>query len=284
MFHDRVFVIDWGIFFPCESAHLKCHFGNWHVLDFYFQLFAVLHGVNPQTAFYCVCHPFFPSVDSSDAILPSISYVYRLRFWMQVQSLDGLFLTCWPIILALTTSEYPVSFLAEYSFSQWSVSKPLLVWSSSRSSMEPRLVLVCMVPIPHAQHTLGLTIAKFWHWPRLRLRFYLEIQVKLGNVSPTHVWSFTYWYTIVRIRFGIAFSLTSVGALMGNPIDGALLGKTFPWIRPITFSGVILASVPWKGILINTNIGIDSCGSDRARRDSPNAYESKRHTDCLTTP
>jgi len=37
---------------------------------------------------------------------------------------------------------------------------------------------------------------------------------------------------------------------MGNPIDEALLGKTFPWIRPIPFSGVVFASVLWKGILI----------------------------------
>ncbi|KAL9714555.1 hypothetical protein Ac2012v2_002869 [Leucoagaricus gongylophorus] len=42
----------------------------------------------------------------------------------------------------------------------------------------------------------------------------------------------------VGVRLGIAYSLTSVGAFMGNPIDGALLGSTFPWIRPITFSGV----------------------------------------------
>lgn len=28
---------------------------------------------------------------------------------------------------------------------------------------------------------------------------------------------------------------------MGNPIDEALLGKTFPWIRPIPFSGVVFA-------------------------------------------
>jgi len=42
---------------------------------------------------------------------------------------------------------------------------------------------------------------------------------------------------IVRVRFGIAFAVASFGALMGNPVDGALLGETFPWIRPVTFSG-----------------------------------------------
>lgn len=32
--------------------------------------------------------------------------------------------------------------------------------------------------------------------------------------------------------------MTAFGALIGAPIDGALLGETFPWSRPITLSGV----------------------------------------------
>ncbi|KAJ8515855.1 hypothetical protein ONZ45_g6789 [Pleurotus djamor] len=42
----------------------------------------------------------------------------------------------------------------------------------------------------------------------------------------------------IGIRFGISFFVTGFGSLAGNPIDGALLGTTFPWWRPITFSGV----------------------------------------------
>jgi hypothetical protein len=40
------------------------------------------------------------------------------------------------------------------------------------------------------------------------------------------------------VRAGIAFSLTSFGALFGTPVTGALLGNTFPWWRTIVFSGV----------------------------------------------
>ncbi|KAJ8508232.1 hypothetical protein ONZ45_g9467 [Pleurotus djamor] len=40
------------------------------------------------------------------------------------------------------------------------------------------------------------------------------------------------------IRFGICFFTTGFGALIGTPIDGALLGHTFPWLRPIVFSGI----------------------------------------------
>jgi len=50
-------------------------------------------------------------------------------------------------------------------------------------------------------------------------------------LSDADVW-------IIRVRFGIAFALASFGALIGNPVDGALLGNIFPWIRPVTFSGV----------------------------------------------
>jgi len=64
----------------------------------------------------------------------------------------------------------------------------------------------------------------------------------------------------VGIRFGIAFSLTAVGPLMGNPIDGALLGKTFPWIKPITFSGVsILIGV--IGLIITRQILVNRKGT-----------------------
>ena len=37
---------------------------------------------------------------------------------------------------------------------------------------------------------------------------------------------------------GVAFFLTSFGSLFGTPVQGALLGTTFPWSRPIIFSAV----------------------------------------------
>lgn len=42
----------------------------------------------------------------------------------------------------------------------------------------------------------------------------------------------------VGVRMGIAYSLTSVGSLVGTPITGALLTGEFHWYRAIIFSGV----------------------------------------------
>jgi len=37
---------------------------------------------------------------------------------------------------------------------------------------------------------------------------------------------------------GLAFAVISVGGLVGNPIDGALLTSSFHWEYPIIFSAV----------------------------------------------
>ncbi|KAI0057034.1 MFS general substrate transporter [Artomyces pyxidatus] len=42
----------------------------------------------------------------------------------------------------------------------------------------------------------------------------------------------------IGTRIGLAFFLASPGALLGQPIDGALLGSTFPWNKPVVFSAV----------------------------------------------
>lgn len=39
---------------------------------------------------------------------------------------------------------------------------------------------------------------------------------------------------------GMTYSLASFGALVGNPVDGALLGSTFPWSRALIFSAVCI--------------------------------------------
>ncbi|ESK86380.1 MFS general substrate transporter [Moniliophthora roreri MCA 2997] len=44
----------------------------------------------------------------------------------------------------------------------------------------------------------------------------------------------------IGIRIGLAYFITSAGLLTGTPIDGALLGHTFPWWRPIVFSAVMI--------------------------------------------
>ncbi|KAL4260548.1 Proton-linked Monocarboxylate Transporter [Pleurotus pulmonarius] len=42
----------------------------------------------------------------------------------------------------------------------------------------------------------------------------------------------------VGIRFGVGYFMSAFGALIGTPINGALLGETFLWSKPIIFSGV----------------------------------------------
>ncbi|KAF4588819.1 hypothetical protein EYR40_010374 [Pleurotus pulmonarius] len=42
----------------------------------------------------------------------------------------------------------------------------------------------------------------------------------------------------VGIRFGVGYFMSAFGALIGTPINGALLGETFLWSKPIIFSGI----------------------------------------------
>ncbi|KIJ39138.1 hypothetical protein M422DRAFT_258017 [Sphaerobolus stellatus SS14] len=47
----------------------------------------------------------------------------------------------------------------------------------------------------------------------------------------------------VGARVGIGLAVVSVGLLVSAPVQGALLGSSFQWIRPVAFSGsVVLAS------------------------------------------
>ncbi|KAF8990292.1 MFS general substrate transporter [Cyathus striatus] len=41
----------------------------------------------------------------------------------------------------------------------------------------------------------------------------------------------------VGVRFGFSFALAGIGALVGTPVIGVLLGNTFPWHKAILFSG-----------------------------------------------
>ncbi|KAA1480144.1 hypothetical protein DENSPDRAFT_876059, partial [Dentipellis sp. KUC8613] len=42
------------------------------------------------------------------------------------------------------------------------------------------------------------------------------------------------------VRLGLAFFLAAPGALVGAPINGYLLGDTFPWSKTILFSAIII--------------------------------------------
>ncbi|KAF8882584.1 MFS general substrate transporter [Infundibulicybe gibba] len=161
-----VFIIDWGVFFPY----------------FYFQLFAVLHGVNAQTAFYSV------------AILNAGAIPGRVI----------------PNMLADHFGPYNVGIPCV-------ISCGILIFAMIGVKTVAGVVVLTILYGFMSGAVLALTAPAFAVLSR----------------DPSEV----------GIRFGIAFSLTSFGALMGNPIDGALLGETFPWIKPITFSGVGFSSI-----------------------------------------
>jgi hypothetical protein len=40
------------------------------------------------------------------------------------------------------------------------------------------------------------------------------------------------------VRFGISWFLVGFGALMGNPVTGALLGQTYDWSKALLWCGV----------------------------------------------
>jgi len=44
----------------------------------------------------------------------------------------------------------------------------------------------------------------------------------------------------IGIRMGVCFTFTGLGAFVGTPIAGALLGSNFTWWRPVTFAGVLI--------------------------------------------
>ncbi|KAG8762277.1 hypothetical protein FRC11_010136 [Ceratobasidium sp. 423] len=44
----------------------------------------------------------------------------------------------------------------------------------------------------------------------------------------------------IGIRMGLAFAIIGFAALVGTPIDGALLARELTWWRPIVFSGIIV--------------------------------------------
>ncbi|KXN80861.1 Riboflavin transporter MCH5 [Leucoagaricus sp. SymC.cos] len=203
----------WGIFFPY----------------FYFQLFAVLHSINPQTAFYC--------------ILPSASH-------LQVVILNA----------GAVPRRILPNMLANY-FGTYNVGIPCVISCG--------ILIFAMTGVKTVAGMILLTI------------LYGFMSGAVLALTPPVFAALSRDPSEVGVWFGIAFSLTSVGALMGNPIDGALLGETFPWIRPITFSSVGFPSVLSDEMLTDPYIGISSCRGDRTSIDSPNACEPKRHTDYL---
>ena len=73
------------------------------------------------------------------------------------------------------------------------------------------------------------------------------------------------------------------GALIGNPVDGALLGKTFPWTKPITFRGVDFLSVFWlEELYTHASIGGNNNRRYWIYYHSPDSCSPERYTNYLT--
>ncbi|KAF8076825.1 MFS general substrate transporter [Lyophyllum atratum] len=158
-----VLLVDWGIFFPY----------------FYLQLFAILHGVSPNTAFYMLAimnaasipgrivpNHIADKVGPYNAIIPATFGCAVLMFAM----------------LGLKSVASMVIFAILYGF----FSGGLLALCG------PLVATLCRDP------------------------------------------------SEVGVRIGLSFASTALGALTGTPIDGALLGHTFPWFKAVLFNALTI--------------------------------------------
>ncbi|KAJ3516184.1 hypothetical protein NLJ89_g1278 [Agrocybe chaxingu] len=171
-------------------------FGNWGVFIpyFYLQLFAIVHGVNPTTAFYlvrehsCRVSEFKSSSTSKIAILNGAAIPGRILPNMLADYL-GPFNTITPVLLAcgvliygligINTVAGIVVFAILYGFMS----------GAALSLVAPGVAVLARHP------------------------------------------------SEIGIRFGLAFSLSGFGALVGSPVTGALLGSRFAWTNAIAFNG-----------------------------------------------
>ncbi|KAH7890615.1 MFS general substrate transporter [Phlebopus sp. FC_14] len=158
-----VILIDWGIFFPY----------------FYLQLFAILHGVDADIAFYTLAVMNAAAIPGR--IIPGMLADRFGPFNVMLPALVANAVLVFALFGVSTTASTLV-FAILYGFS---------------SGAFLTLCAPCTAALARHPNEIG-------------------------------------------IRFGIAFSLTGLGALTGAPINGALLGQTFPWFKPIIFSGVRL--------------------------------------------
>jgi hypothetical protein len=73
-------------------------------------------------------------------------------------------------------------------------------------------------------------------WFRRCLRSSVPMWEKSGEFKTLYY----LWGTndVGSIRMGLAFSIVAFSMLVGTPIEGALLGHDFVWLRPIIFCGV----------------------------------------------
>ncbi|KAF4586369.1 hypothetical protein EYR38_010645 [Pleurotus pulmonarius] len=158
-----VFVIAWGIFFP----------------HFYLQLYAILHGVDANIAFYTLA--IMNAAGLPGRIIPGIlaDRFGPFNIIVPVIILNVVFLFA---LFGISTEGSTIAFAVLYGVSSGAF---MTLWSPCAAALA---------------------------------------------VHPNEV----------GVRFGVGFFMTAFGALIGTPIDGALLGESFAWYKPIIFSGASL--------------------------------------------
>ncbi|KAF4588805.1 hypothetical protein EYR40_010360 [Pleurotus pulmonarius] len=158
-----VFVIAWGIFFP----------------HFYLQLYAILHGVDANIAFYTLA--IMNAAGLPGRIIPGIlaDRFGPFNIIVPVIILNVVFLFA---LFGISTEGSAIAFAVLYGVSSGAF---MTLWSPCAAALA---------------------------------------------VHPNEV----------GVRFGVGFFMTAFGALIGTPIDGALLGESFTWYKPIIFSGASL--------------------------------------------
>ncbi|KIK65077.1 hypothetical protein GYMLUDRAFT_123169, partial [Collybiopsis luxurians FD-317 M1] len=62
----------------------------------------------------------------------------------------------------------------------------------------------------------------------------------IQQLSSIMVFSALYGFLSGACKMGLLYSIASLGALVGNPLDGVLLGSTFAWEKAIIFSAVMI--------------------------------------------
>ncbi|KAI0031761.1 major facilitator superfamily domain-containing protein [Vararia minispora EC-137] len=156
------FLIDWGLFFPY----------------FYLQLFAIIHGVDANVAFYML------------AVLNGASIPGRILF-NGLSPRFGVF-----NFLIFTGIACAVLIFAMFGVSSVAGVAVLSVLYGFFSGAFLSLLTPAVAVLSKHEGEIGT-------------------------------------------RVGIAYGLSCLGTLTGTPVDGALLGDTFPWWRAIVFSGVM---------------------------------------------
>ncbi|CAA7270140.1 unnamed protein product [Cyclocybe aegerita] len=163
---------------PYLLTILGMFFGNWGVFIpyFYLQLFAILHGVSPTTAFYLIT--ILNGAAIPGRIFPNMLADYLGPF----NTITPVLLACGVLIYALigiSTAAGIIVFAILYGFMS----------GAALSLVAPGVAVLAKHP------------------------------------------------SEIGIRFGLAFSLSGFGALVGSPVTGALLGSRFAWTNAIAFNG-----------------------------------------------